>query len=377
MHSPRELGPGIHRFEGPGSAARAAELSALPGVVTCESDDAVDQLLRAGSDGVTGSQVEELRSLAARAVRARGIAERTYRRAAAAAGGRLAGGTAVAIHPDAVRTRAAAVVAAREALVEAERAIGEHDASTPPSTQAGAEAPEVTAEESALHLRARRNQAVGSLVAAFGLVLVLLATGVLPLWAALIIPLGASILALRMLGGSPRPAPEAAEPRSLLDDVDSFTGAGAGAGALDAARARLEVTRTLAEEDLRVAERSWHDLVGPDQAVEDVDEVVRRFDPHHDAAEEVAVESLSVRAMATAAGRLAEQWSARWEALGRSAPGLDDDPAVEEALSELQRETGPATVVLSAAVASRADEVAQVLPEAAVVVVSADVAGAS
>lgn len=378
MHSRREdLVPGLHRLDGPGAEGRATELAGARPVVRCDTAPEVDELLASPPRSVAAPDLDELRSLAARVRRAEGVVERTRRRAVAEAGARLAGAGAVAVHPETVRSRAADVVRAREALVAAERALAEHAVGGEPDdpvvavpTVDGSRAGVVAAAE----LRVRRNQAVGLVMASFGLALVLFALAVVPLWAALLLPFLTSIVALRILGSGGRSArPEPSASASLLDEVDAYTVAEGRADPVEersTALQELEARRSLAEEDLRVADRSWQDLAGPDADVEDLDAVVRRFDPQHEAAEEVAAGSLSVRAVEAAAARSRLEWEDRWRSLGQPAPTVDERD-VAAALARLAERPSP-VVVLSGGAVARAEEVVGRLPAAAVLVIGPD-----
>ena len=88
---------------------------------------------------------------------------------------------------------------------------------------------------------------------------------------------------------------DTSESTSLLQQVAATTdeafGARRAAAARDDQLLLLRAQRDRAMEEVRVAERAWRDLAG-DDPVEDVEAVVRRFDPQHQDALEVAQETV-------------------------------------------------------------------------------------
>jgi hypothetical protein len=378
----RDLGPGVHRIDAVDPPTRAADLASELGGVLCDSDASVDAVLAASSvPEALGPAADELRHLARRWARVAGVASRTRQRVVDAAGARLAPTAGLAVHPDTVRERAARVEEARAALVAAERDLEEHEASPPPVVPvADPEAPpeEPVAPVGPRYRRgtaARRNRAVGVVVASFGLALILLALDALPLWAALTIPFGASLWALWHLrpdeqaerGGSG--ARGAGSASSLLSQMGDYTGERLSPGRAqqehEAERARLDAARSRAAEEVRLAEHAWGDLAGEGTDPGDVEEVVRRFDPQLDGAEHLAGASVRVRATDAAAATLAARWAARWEELGLDPPPLEaGEQAIDDLLGRTQR-----PVVLVGPVVGRAEALAAALPAAPVVVV--------
>lgn len=379
----RDLGPGVHHIDAVDPPSRAADVASELDGVLCDSDPALDAVLAASTaPEAVASSAEELRQLARRWAAVAGVASRTRQRVVDAAGARLTPAAGLAVHPDTVRERAARVDEARAALVAAERDLAAHDASPPPTASAaGPEAvpaaPVAPADRRDGRSAARRNQAVGAVVGAFGVALVLLALDAVPLWAALLVPFAAALWALRHLrpvgspeaGGSGAGGSDATSASSLLAQMGDYTGERSSPARAqqehEAARARLDAARSRAAEEVRVAEHAWEDLAGEGIDPADVEEVVRRFDPQLDGASHLAAASVRVRATEAAAATLAGRWATRWEELGLDPPPLEEG---EQALDDLLREaTRP--VVLVGPVVGRAEAVAAQLPMAPVVVV--------
>ena len=105
---------------------------------------------------------------------------------------------------------------------------------------------------------------------------------------------------------------DTSESTSLLQQMAATTdeafGARRAAAARDDQLVLLQAQRDRAMEDVRVAERAWRDLAG-DDPVEDVEAVVRRFDPAAPGrARAVAQETVGVRAASTLLARAVERW---------------------------------------------------------------------
>jgi hypothetical protein len=125
----------------------------------------------------------------------------------------------------------------------------------------------------------------------------------------------------------------------------------------------LQAQRDRAEEDLRVAERSWSDLAG-DDAVEDVEAVVRRFDPQHEEARAVAQDAVGVRAASTLLARALERWEQGWRSLG-----VEPAPVADEAWVQRLAERMARPIVLVGEAAERGAPLVAAAPAAPVVVV--------
>ncbi|MGV3758636.1 MAG: hypothetical protein ACO1PW_03720, partial [Actinomycetota bacterium] len=366
MRTLREgVGPGLHRITAADPSARADEVADELGGRVCrtpaEVDSAVaDARARAQPDAATIAYLERLARRWASVSR---TADRTRQRVVSAAGQRLAPG-GLAVHPETVRDRAPRLEAARAGLQGAGDAVAAPEATAPYEEAVGAPpaGPPLDppsggrTETSAAQLRTRRNQALGLVLASFGLGLILLALGVLPLWAALSIPFVASLWALRHL----RPAGSSPSEKgpSLLSQVGAYTderfGSRRAAEQHEAERARLDAARSRAEEEVRVAVKAWSDLAGPDVGPEDVEAVVRRFDPGLGSAEHLVGEAVGVRATEVAVARLVERWDAAWASLGVPAPSIADG---ELAIQALAQRTAPA-IVLVGEVTDRGEAIA-------------------
>jgi hypothetical protein len=383
-----DLGPGLHVLRAAAPVTRATTLAAAMRADLCATEEQAEAALadRSALPEVDLNALTTLQVLARRVARAERIAARTNERAVVDVGDRLAGaGAGLAIHPQTVRERASALIAARTQLAEAERALADHEVST--ATLEGVPADEVEPRADGLDgaqqgaprhgptrrpqtsAAVRRSRALGVLVGSFGAALLLLGFDALPLWAALLVPLAASLWALRYL--RPRADDDAGdreEASSLLAEVSASTEElfGARRASQDAA-ARLVLfgaDRDRAEEELRLAERAWQDLAGADADPEDVESVVRRFDPQHAEATSLASETTGVRAAEAVVEQFRQRWAAVWDDLGQPAP----DPASgEAAVDELTARVRRPIVLVGPAVHLGAD-LARVAPAAPVVV---------
>lgn len=381
-----ELGPGLHVFEEAYPLKRAGHLAARLGADLCATLPQVTAAIeaRAGLPAVDAEALEELRSLAARLDRAHSIVAATHARAVDDVAGRLTPtGAGVAVHPSTIRERAAAVEAARAALAEAEQALTSHAATLAEREQAEREvaastevapdpSPPVVVEpveraRPATPTSVRRTRAIGVMVIAAGAGLVLVALELAPLWAALIPLLVACLWALRYLQ-PPEVDADVAVTTSLLREVASATDDAFGTRRARAVRddtgSLLSARRDQAQEELRVAERHWHDLAGPDADVGEVEQVVRRFDPQHQAAVEVAGTTVSVRAATTLVARLTERWALAWESRGGTAP----EPVEAQAAVARLEALAARPVVLVGPAVDRAEELVMAAPGAPVIV---------
>lgn len=387
-----DLEPGLHRrpYADPEQRARsvAAHLRADLCTTTAEVDDV---LARRSGPPVDATVLAELRLVARRLGQAERVAARTRDRAVIDVERRLsasAGG--LAVHPTTVRDRAAAVQAARTELLEAERAVAAHAATEADAAAAdqgsgptSAASPGPDNGGSAMAdglagptLKERRSRSIAAIAIGFGVGLLLLGFGVVPLWVALLPGLAACTFALRYLSppdtDRDQPAAGYREESSLLlaqvsaaaDEVFGIAplgGAGRDEGALLAAR------RDRAEEEVRVAERAWRELAGEGSDVEDVEAVVRRFDPQHDDARLLASETVGVRAAEVVVHQLQQRWQALWAGFGREAPAPEGAEATMASLSS------PTTrpIVLAGTAAGRGAEVAAAAPGAVVLVFEA------
>jgi hypothetical protein len=380
------LGAGLHVLDDPYPLKRAGHLAARMRADLCATLPQVSAAIdaRAGLPTLDGQGVDGLRALAARLAQAQRIVDSTQARAVEEVAERMAQtGSAVAVHPASIRDRAAAVVAARQRLATTEQALDDHHAAVAaapvePDTWSlelpdgpGPGVPTLDGEAGrASPPRGRAARAIGVIVLAFGLGLATLALDLAPLWAALIPTLLASLWALRYLQphDGDADADDRAATTSLLREVaastDEVFGARRATASLDQARARLAADRDQAQEALRVAERAWHDLAGPEVDVDDVEAVVRRFDPQHLDALTVAGETPSVRAATMLLGQLQVQWAAAWGGDQATVPSPSEAEAAVERAAELRSRP----VVLVGPATERAQELAAAVPAAPVIV---------
>jgi hypothetical protein len=334
------LGPGLHVQTHPDPAARAKQLAGELAARLCTTSPEAQLLLddlatlpRLDRDALTA-----LAALADRVQTAERIVGRTVDRAAEAVGGRLAeAGTGLAVHPRAVRDRAAAVLAAREEAAASEERLRVAEA-------------EAEADQA-------RRAALAEQVADPG------ASDVAPMASTVDEPPARR----RWLRRRPRQeAEDTSESTSLLQQVAATTDEAFGARRAAAARADslllLRAQRARAMETVRVAERAWRDLAG-DDPVEDVEAVVRRFDPQHQDALEIARDTVGVRAVSALLSRATTHWEEGWQSFG-----FDEPVVAPHAMGDVVRRCSSPVVLASDAVA-RADDIAEAAPAATVVAV--------
>ncbi|MFL6207027.1 MAG: hypothetical protein ACJ739_16915 [Acidimicrobiales bacterium] len=330
--------PGLHVHVDASPLRRAQQLADEVGGRLCTTTNEVDIVLDdlSALPPLDASSLVVLAALADRVATAERIVGRTVDRATEAVGERLAAtGTGIAVHPSAVRERAATVVRAREAAAaaeerlrtgeaEAERAAAA-EAAAPPIVAAGPVAVASTVDEPPAarwwQIGRRRRQ---------------------------------------------QQKEDTSESTSLLQQVAATTDEAFGARRAAASRGDqlllLRAQRDRAMEDVRVAERAWRDLAG-DDPVEDVEAVVRRFDPQHEEAREVAHETVGVRAVSSLLERALAQWSEGWQSYGF------DEPLVAPAEMAAIAARASRAVVLVGGAAERADEVVKAAPAAPVLLV--------
>jgi hypothetical protein len=153
--------------------------------------------------------------------------------------------------------------------------------------------------------------------------------------------------------------------RQMSAATDDAFGARRAAELRDDQRTLLAARRTSAEEQVRVATRAWRELAGEDTGPDDVEAVVRRFDPQHQEALVVANDTVQVRTVTRLLQNAVQQWDAAWERHGLDAP----PPAVAgTVVEELARIVGRPIVVAGDAIDQGAD-LAKALPATPVVVV--------
>jgi hypothetical protein len=317
---------------------RAPLLAAELGADLCATRGQADALLEQlrALPRLDAGSLEKLRALTARVAAARRIVDGTLDRAAFEVGERLAAtGSGVAVHQSTVRDRAGAVVAARAALAAAEAQVRSEEAefaslvvpSPLPPLPMPSEVDSFVDEPPT----PRRRGFLG------------------------------------FFRRDRKEVEDTSESTSLLQQVVATTDQAFGARRANAAREDalmlLGVQRDRAHEDVRVAERMWHDLAG-EQSVDDVESVVRRFDPQHQDAVEIAQETIGVRAVSILLRRALDEWEAFWRATGVEPPASADQAGTDQMADRLTR-----PVVLVADAIDVAHELAAAVPAAAVVVV--------
>jgi hypothetical protein len=343
---PPSLPPGLHVEVVPDPVERATRAAHDLGADLCTTSHEVETLLaeREAFPRLSLEDLGRLRRHARRIAAAQRVVDGTLDRATLEVGDRLAaGGAAVAIHPSTVRDRAAAVITAREALAAAEerlRAAEPDAARTPeaplPDLPSALPDPPAHPDEPA---RTRRRR--------FG-------------WFG------------RRARERREDEQDTSESTSLLQQVAASTDEAFGVRRATAAQddrlVLLRAQRDRAQEEVRVAERSWRDLAGDDD-VADVEAVIRRFDPQRQLAVEVAQQTVGVRAGSGLLEAVRAEWDEAWRSVGLEAPATADQSEVERLMDQLAR-----PVVLVAAAATHAELVALAAPAAPVLVFEAPTA---
>jgi hypothetical protein len=377
-----DLGPGLHVLRELEPLKRAGAMAAQMHADLCATLPQADAALaeRTSLPAADASTLSTLQGLGRRLARAERIASRTRARAVADVEHRLAAtGAGLAVHPTTIRERAGAVDSARAELAAAQRAVDEHAA----RLVAAEEEAQREAAEAAAHAAApadaegggpvaspRRFRAIGLLVAGFGVALVLLALQVAA-WAALLPPLVAALVSLRLLRPPEHDEDDAEDRReasSLLSQIaastDELFGARRAARELEEQSALLQARRGRAEEELRVAERAWQDLAGEGVDVSELEEVIRRFDPQHEDARLLADETVGVRTVEVVLHQVEQTWLAAWRELGLDAPAaVEAEAAVRDLAARVSR-----PIVLVGPATERAEDLALAAPAAPVVV---------
>jgi hypothetical protein len=340
--STARFAPGLHVETDPRPLVRAQALAEELAGRLCTTGEEAGTLLDdlATLPPLPPEGLAVLGALADRVQAAERIVGRTVERAAETVGERLAeAGTGMAIHPSAVRDRAAAVLTARELAQAAEERLREAEAEVEAAEAADAERRAVLPPPVA-HLQPSE---VDSRVDE------------------------PPARRRRLFRWRREPEVEdTSESTSLLQQVAATTdeafGARRAASARDDRLLLLRVQRDRAVEDVRVTERAWRDLAG-DDPVEDVEAVVRRFDPQHQDALVVAKETIGVRAVSTLLAQALERWTEAWRGLGF------DAPAVEPSAMPDVHARCTSAVVLAGGAVERAHDIATAAPAAPVVTV--------
>jgi hypothetical protein len=222
----------------------------------------------------------------------------------------------VVLHPTSLRTAAARVRAAEEALADARLAVDlvpvrvpsgpaadHHD--PPPATEPPAETRSVGRILAALVIGA-----VATLVAIAGdlpipVAVVPAAVGVV---VALVLLRARRAASRRALPPPPPPPPQVREAPPAEPDERIIQ--------------RTDAVRRT-EERLRSARRDWGLVAGFEADPEDVDDVIHRRDPQLDLTADLVAAAPSARAVAAVHRRVRADWRCLWASLGRSAPPPD------------------------------------------------------
>lgn len=383
------LGPGLHVLREAEPLKRAGVLAVNLRADLAVTAQQADTLLaeRLALPRIDSDTLASLEGLARRVARSHRIADRTRQRAEEEVGHRLANaGTGLAVHPATIKERAASVERARVAVAEAEQAVAEAQravaeaeeryqadkaAATEAAAAIAADREARAAQRVSATLRARRSRSIGAIVSSFGLGLVLLALSV-PLWAALVPALLTSLWSASYLRPRPTDAEEVRD-RDEASDLLSLVSASTEdlfedrrpVGELDARSSSAQASHATAIEELRVAERAWHELAGEGVDISQLDEVVRRYDPQLEDARLLAAETVGVRTADLVLRLVHERWAAVWSELGLEPPAPETSEAeVQQLAARVSR-----AVVLVGSATVRAEDLARAAPSSAVVVI--------
>ncbi|MBV9923253.1 MAG: hypothetical protein JOY78_20710 [Pseudonocardia sp.] len=220
----------------------------------------------------------------------------------------------VVLHPTSIRTAAARVQAAEEALADARLALDLVPVHVPTMS--------VTEhhDEPPVALAPAEARSMGRVAAALviGLVATLVAVaGELPIFVAVVPAVIGVIVALVLLRARRTaarseviapPAPPMRDARPAEPD--------------ERIAQRTDAVRRI-EERLRSARRDWGLAAGFEADPEDVDDVIRRRDPQFDLTADLVAAAPSARAVAAVHRRVRADWRCLWASLGRSAPPPD------------------------------------------------------
>jgi hypothetical protein len=98
-----------------------------------------------------------------------------------------------------------------------------------------------------------------------------------------------------------------------------------------------------------------------------VEDVVRRFDPQHQVAVELAQETVGVRAVSVLLERALQRWEEGWRSLGLEPPATADQATMAQTVDRALR-----PVVLAGDAGDRAEPISLAAPAATVVRVDAE-----
>jgi hypothetical protein len=220
----------------------------------------------------------------------------------------------VVLHPTSIRTAAARVRAAEEALADARLALDLVPVHVPTSSIAEHHDEPVAPAPPA---ETRSTGRVGAALV-IGVVASLVAiAGELPLFVAVVpavIGVVVALVLLRARRAASRNEPPAPPPPPVHDPRPVEPN--------ERISQRTDTVRKI-EERLRSARRDWGLAAGFEADPEDVDEVIRRRDPQFDLTADLVAAAPSARAVASVHRRVRADWRSLWASLGRSAPPPD------------------------------------------------------
>lgn len=344
-----------------------------------------------------------LLGLARDLARAERIVARTESRALVLFEEALADGSGLELHPQTLRDAADAVRAARAAVQRAENELATFEREQAEADAAAARE-EAAASAAVTHAaaddegqavpdwmdddrKALRDRLITVGLGAGGLAFVLSAFSIVPIYVAIVPLVVAGVYIVRERRRADENADledtGAEEARAQLASIDAMTErlyggrlpatAAAVQVATDRRRQLLGLDRDTAVERLRVAERTWHELAGPEADPADVEELLLRRDPQRHRAAPWVRESAAVRAAEALHERARSAWRTAWEALDREPPSAADaDEAVRRLASDAAAEAQRRPVVVVAPPAEVEGAIEVLAPRMSVVVVHHD-----
>ncbi len=301
----------------------------------------------------TVADIDGLGALARGLARADRIVAGTEANMVEAVGQRVSGG-GISVHPDSIRSAASELVEARAEVATIRGQLSElNDAAMDSLVERGAEERAAAVEKppeprsTGTLGRSGKRRITGVILMSVGVAVVLggllfAVAGPVAL-VVLVLPIVAIAWAIRAaradisdLDGKEAASDNLAQISARTDEVfgaaPAEESAGSGIPASVGAQLRLvESQLELAEERVRSATSTWHELAGSDADPGDVDRVLRERDPQYFAAVDLVSQTSQARAAGAHLRRVRARWNVAWGVLGEDPPSpADAEAAVRE-----------------------------------------------